>query len=496
MRASVLGTPGHGRVRMLVIMAALTASLASCAGPPPAYQYFEPSSAPAARQQYLVNGSPYRVQSAIVAELRTSPFEVTRIDPRGRFVIAEYSGDPQPFLDCGLLLTIPQQQPVKTDAVPAVVTGRTLQTRAGTFDRRLRLDARLATEIEPRGRQSLVSTNATYVLSKLLYDEDGQEAGREVVAFSSGERAVFRKGMVCQPTGAFERTAAAAVYGGNFAARSETLPAEPLTPAAERAPEPAPGPATPAPSAPVVAALGDPSGPVETAADGETSELEQAIRDAVFPGSCAEVEPVFVDDDTVRVSGVASDLFTMDAVMNAIDLSHPELEVDNQIEILSKPACEAYGLALRQNRLREHAARIEVVDLQDGVINDGAPLRIAVNPPAGHPSIMFAHFRNDGTVDHFRVDLPADGGANGGWLVNAPDELRPPYGRELILAVATQQPLFSSDPPKDAEAFVPELREALARLPAGMDAPAACAVIATEDRGAGGLSVAPGLDIC
>lgn len=469
------------------MLAAVTATLASCAGRPPSYQYFEPSAQPPVRQQYLVSGSPHRVQNEIVAALRDSPFEVTRIDPRGRFVIAEYSGDPQPFLDCGLLLTISRTKPVETDATPAVLAERTLQTRAGTFDRTLRLDARLMTEIEPRGRRSLVKTNATYVLSKLLHDDDGELAGQETVAFSSGERAAFRKGTVCQPTGAFELAAATAVNQPTFAAETRTVAPEPLTP------EPlSPGPA-PAPAAggTAVAALSDPTGPSDA-----TAELDRTIREAVFPGSCAEVEASFVREDAVRLSGVASDLFTMDAVVNAIDLAHPELAVDNQIEILSVPACEAYGLALRQNGLRDGAARIAVVNLRDGVVDEGTPLRLAVNPPAGHPNIMVAHFRNDGTVEHFRVDLPANGQPNGGWVVDAPEELRPPYGRELILAVATSQPLFESAPPREAEAFVPELRRALARLPAGIDAPAACAVISTEESGAGGLSVAPGLDIC
>lgn len=471
MRASALRPAGRGRFCALAVVAALSAVLAGCASQPPAYQYFEPSALPPARYQFLVAGSPRQVQDRIVAELRTSPFEVTRIDPAGRYVVAAYQGDPGPYLDCGLLLTLSRGGRGETDAAPAVVAERKILSWNASYARTLRLDGRLIVTIAPRGQQqSLVATHGTYVLTKLLRDDEGEVSGRETIAFTSGQRAAFRKGTTCQPTGAFERTATAPLGSATYASLPDT-------------------------TAPVVPALGEPTRSTEEL------ELEQTIQDAVFAGSCAEVTPTWLDAQRVRLSGVASDLFAMDAVVNAIDLANPELRIENRIEILSKPACEAYGLALdhagvRADRPGSGGARLQVLNLEDGDVAAGTPLRLALDVPDDHPNVLVAHFRNDGTVETFQADAPANGSRRNGWTLDTPELLGPPYGRDLILAIATQEPLFAATPPRDAEAFVPELRNALERLPAGAGGPrSACAVIATEGD-ANGLSIAPGLDIC
>ena len=470
MRASALRPAGRGHFRALVVVAVLVAVLAGCASQPPAYQYFEPSALPPARYQFLVAGSPRQVQDRIIAELRASPFEVTQIDPAGRYVVAEYRGDPGPYLDCGLLLTVSQGASGETGAMPAVVAEREIRNWNASYERTLRLDGRLVVTIAPRGsRQSLVAAHGTYVLTKMLRDDEGELSGRETIAFTSGQRAAFRKGTTCQPTGAFERTATAAL-GATYASLPDT-------------------------TAPVVPALGEPTRSTEEL------ELEQTIQEAVVAGSCAEVTPTWLDARRVRLSGVASDLFAMDAVVNAIDLANPELRIDNRIEVLSKPACEAYGLALshagvRADRRGSSGARLQVLNLEDGDVAAGTPLRLALDVPEDHPNVLVAHFRNDGTVDTFQIDAPRNGSPRNGWTVDAPERLGPPYGRDLILAIATPEPLFAGVPPRQADAFVPELRSALERLPAGVGGPrSACAVIATEG-GGNGVSIAPGLDIC
>ena len=189
MRASALRPAGRGRPCALVFVATLSAVLAGCASQPPAYTYFEPSALPPARYQFLVNGSPRQVQESVVAELRASPFEITQIDPNGRYVVAAYSGDPGPYLDCGLLLTVSQEKRGETNAAPAVVAAREIEAWGATYDRTLRLDGRLLVTIEPRGRQSLVGAQGTYVLTKSVQDDDAELSGQETIAFSSGQRA-------------------------------------------------------------------------------------------------------------------------------------------------------------------------------------------------------------------------------------------------------------------------------------------------------------------
>ena len=222
MRVSALRPAGRGRFRVLVVVAMVSAVLAGCASQPPAYQYFEPTALPPARYQFLVRGSPREVQDRIVAELRASPFEVTRIDPAGRFVVAEYRGDPGPYLDCGVLLTVSREARGQTDATPAVVPERGIRSWQASYERTLRLDGRLVVTITPQGsRQSLVATHGTYVLTKLLREDD-EISGQETIAFTSGQRAAFRKGTTCQPTGAFERTATAAFGSATYASLPDT----------------------------------------------------------------------------------------------------------------------------------------------------------------------------------------------------------------------------------------------------------------------------------
>jgi tRNA A-37 threonylcarbamoyl transferase component Bud32 len=119
-------------------------------------------------------------------------------------------------------------------------------------------------------------------------------------------------------------------------------------------------------------------------------------------------------------------------------------------------------------------------------LNSGDPLILEIGGPARPVRIQADYFTIDGTVIHL-LPNPSDGGtalaagasrrlgdrADGGrhWTIG------PPYGSELLLTIATAEPLFPTPRPEQEPAadYLAALVEALATLPDDAPAPLAAA---------------------
>lgn len=463
--------------------AGLCLLLDACAtGTPANFTYIEPTSLPAPASRVVVEAPPDEAQQQIVAGLRSTPLEIASIDPEGRFIVAEYHGEPEPHVDCGTLVNVPRSGSRTIGQEPAARGTTRLVTRDGSFTRSMRLDGRLVARLEPMAGGTAVRSEATYVVSKMIRRDGSDAWARETIAFSSGARGTFPKGTTCQPTGALERVMLAALDRGRDLplARADEVPdsvaaAAPADDGAGVVVQPPQG------RAPVlVEPLAEPA-----AAGGVADpELGALVASAVPEGSCGQVVVERASAERVVLQGVASDLFTMDSMVNAVDFNYPDLTVDNRIEVLPRGACEALRLTERYAQQAPAGGRLQVMNLRDGVLVEGEVVRLALGLPRTSSHVHLSYFQSDGSVAHMELETPWQLDPNVPWLVDTRHVVAPPYGREFILAVATEDPLFEEPRPavEPADEFLPALENALS---AGFDEPVvtACAILTTTERG-------------
>jgi hypothetical protein len=141
-------------------------------------------------------------------------FAIESVNPQDRIIVARYSGDPRPYLDCGVVTLLVDGQatePPKRYSAnkPEVRTAKSPKGRRYGLLRRLRLDARLVVRVEPRGKGARVYADAIYVASKTVnrIREGGRRGAlidREVISFTSDRPGKFEKGTVCIGTGRLE----------------------------------------------------------------------------------------------------------------------------------------------------------------------------------------------------------------------------------------------------------------------------------------------------
>jgi hypothetical protein len=186
----------------------LLAGFAGCAAPkPPELDYLPPSGQPAAERSAFVRQQPWLVLGTILDHLQQEGVQVSIVDEPGGKLVVFYNGDPQPYVDCGWIVTYRGDE---LDHVPAAASDASfLRRRDGkvvTVERELRLDARTRVDVEPSGEDAIVRTDSTYVLTK-TFSVPGvrQPFHAETIDFHTGESGAFRSGTACQPTGELER---------------------------------------------------------------------------------------------------------------------------------------------------------------------------------------------------------------------------------------------------------------------------------------------------
>jgi hypothetical protein len=466
----------------------LLLAIGGCAGGGvirPSYylEYVEPTRDPAPAQQLVIDEPIDVAREQLLAGLGEGPLEVADVDPSGRFVIARYSGAPDPYVDCGTLFEVPKGPgPSVSRPKKASLASDTVIARGSEFTRSLRLDGRLVATLEEAGDGTVIRPTTTYVLSKIIEKEGSGEWGSETIAFPSGTRAAFARGTACQPTGRLEAAAFAAVERGAAAAAE----------ARARIPAPEPKPETPqeqvALAAPVARIVIEPVA-IETLAapalppSVPDPDLTARLALAVPEGSCGVISAERVGRDSVILDGVVSDLFTMDSVLNVIDFSYPNARIENGITLLSRGGCRAYRLVERERSGDLARARLQVVNLENGVLTQGDTVRLALGLPENRSHIHISYFRDNGTVTHYELETPFPIEPDVPWLIDTRQPIEPPFGRDFILAVATEQPLFSEPRPasEPASDFVPALEAALDGGANGR-AMTACTILTTAER--------------
>ena len=173
----------------------------------PELDYLPPSGQPAADRSAFVRQQPWLVWGNILDHLQQQGARVTDLDEAAGDLVVVYSGDPQPYVDCGWIVTYEGRE---FDRVPAAGSdARFLRRREGevvSLERDLTLDARMSVHIEPSGEDAIVRTESTYVLTKTISSPEAEQPlHAETISFQTGESGTFSSGTRCQPNGELER---------------------------------------------------------------------------------------------------------------------------------------------------------------------------------------------------------------------------------------------------------------------------------------------------
>lgn len=431
-------------------------------------RYVEPTGRPGASLRIITDAPADEVRERVLAGLEETPLEVSRVDPDGDFIVVRYSGDPEPFVDCGMFGV-----GRAGELGPAAAARRAIEADGRDLERMMRLDGRLVMTFEEENGQTAIDTDATYVLTKMVREQGSELWGAETVAFSSGRRGVFPKGTICLPTGAFEDAAREALSAAPVVAEEppERKPAIVTAPLEEPAPPP-PDPTIPA----IVAPFGQ--APVPAVED-----LAALAVTAVPPGACGEVVAARTGSGRLVLAGVASDHFTRDSMVNAVQLGDSALQVDNRIRVVSEPACRAFQIARDLGGADADPLRLEIVDQTGGALQQGDLLQLALDVPADKRMLHLSYFRQDGTVAHLTLDAP-DLPADQSWLIDTQEEIGPPYGNSLLLALATPNPLFAAPRPsiEDQDVFLAALEQTLGQRSDLDEVSIDCAILRTVEQ--------------
>lgn len=171
--------------------------------------YVPPTSLPAQPKRTLVAEEREQVWEQLVNSLENSAFEIDHIDEAQSLLVARYSGDPEPYIDCGSIVT---HQNGTLDQIagsaPTVALNYELEKKPVILNRALSLDSRIIIRLSDQARGTVIQTDVTYVVTKIVdvADPSGQtkEGNRETVSFEAGNRGEFSKGTTCQPNGSLD----------------------------------------------------------------------------------------------------------------------------------------------------------------------------------------------------------------------------------------------------------------------------------------------------
>ena len=178
------------------------------------FAYVPPERGPKGELSRYVPENPDLVLEQVWAYVEEQGFALESVDPQARLLVARYSGDPRPFIDCGTVTALEDGVPVDPPRQysankPEVRTAKSPKGRRVGLLRRMQLDARLVVRIEPRGTGARVYASSIYVASKTINrlrkgGRPDELVDREVISFQSGEEGRFEQGTICVATGKLE----------------------------------------------------------------------------------------------------------------------------------------------------------------------------------------------------------------------------------------------------------------------------------------------------
>jgi len=446
----------------------------------PEIGYLAPTGLPPASGSSLVELEPDLVVGNVVDRLQQSAFTVTHLDEQAGHVVVVYSGDPEPYVNCGWIVAYETGQLQRIPAASATASfDQAVEQDLLELNRQLRLDGRMIVDLEPEGRNTVVSTDTTYVLTKIV-DAAGPNGGsrgqtRETISFKTGESAKFSKGTLCQPNGSFERVVldslpATSVTGTRprrAVVAGEAADAREAAPMAGEAIDvrEAPLVAGPAPLGPVA----EPQPRAPTVPSVTADGLEAQIAAITAGLTCAAVDTEFGPDNTVRLSGHVSSEQDLVRLRQSLAQVGGLDAVETDLEVHPWPFCELLAV-IEPYRDREPAPEaglaLKTAD-RTTLFREGDDLTLDIFLPRDARYLYLGYVQNDGRVGYITT-MPVREWAEGAGAIRFETgfQISGPFGREMILAITSARPLFDQPRPayEPAEEYIEDLRQRLREL--------------------------------
>lgn len=470
--------------------------------------YVPPTSLPAQPKQTMLSDRQASVWDNIMSYLERSAFQIEHTNRDKGLIIALYSGNPEPYIDCGSIVT--QENGALgqiAGSVQNVALNYEIDDEPVILKRALTLNSRIIIRVQEQRKGTVVSTDTNYVVTKTVNVEEGsgavREGNREVVDFDAGKRAEFSKGTACQPNGSLDLALLQSlpnVIGGWSEIDRDDLPNDDVALSADglsSVPEPQ------NPSSSGVITVDEPE------AGGDVASVE-GLDAAVVPPAASETPADDAADWIMPKGGLprgvqpSPDVPATDVPPPAADTAPAVLPpapvttaaitpeqpadadtsdsgsiVDRTTAALLK-SFDCAGVEWHYCDMVEFTApyrKTNIDNLFGLTINTtetatsqaiGSDLQLDIDLPSFSSYLHVAYALRDGTVEHVISSpetWPADLSHR---LENTGHTMSGPEGLALFIAVASDQPLFLSAPSgrEDARDYLLRLRERLAEIEA------------------------------
>ena len=208
--------------------------------------YVPPTSLPAPAKRTLVRDEVEATWAHLIDVLGRSSFEIEQVDRSKNLLVARYSGDPEPYVDCGSIVTYQGGNLDQiTGATKSTSLNYKLEDKPVVLNRTLNLDSRIIVTLADQTPNTVIETKTTYVVTKTVDVVDAAggvtKGNRETISFNTGGRGEFSKGTACQPNGFLDIAVLESIP--NIVGADDVDQAQ--RPEDVTAPSPAAGPASP-----------------------------------------------------------------------------------------------------------------------------------------------------------------------------------------------------------------------------------------------------------
>lgn len=450
----------------------------------PSVSYRAPVNPPAPAIIYDVQGTVPQTIANVIESLNGPRFGITHVDQRRGLITATFESDPDDFLDCGELDVVSSQGEASTLPVASRRLSYEIpinnKTRVGRIDRNMSLDGRLLIEVTPGSPgRSNVKVSGDYVLTRnaALKGNASQTLRDEtrLLAFGSGQAVSFGSGStICQSNGELEQQA---LTRSSIGVASSIGAPEQTFAAAETTPVPAPAlpPASSTANTLGQAVIGSVTGPVVAAPVPQVPEPQpQRTKRSVFaedspgPGRLQQVRAEFgklgcapltaiEDSDGVRISGFVGSQQELDQLKESVRGLGGVGEPTFQVVVTTPSFCEILQVTLplhERNSIESAGASIGV-DGSAIVLQEGDRVVLQANAPNFPSYAYIIYMQEDGKLLNLMPsrDQPDNSRSpNERFSIgDKPDEpsftVSPPYGDDLVMLVASSEPLFDQPRP-------------------------------------------------
>ena len=178
---------------------------------------YTPPNAPAPTGSTLLLAKrPDEVWQWVVSTAHRVGFIVERLDNAGGVIELSYRGNPEPYVDCGRVVSqVSNLRGKRTYRFPAAASFVEYEFMTGqeivVIDRSMQLESQVSVRIAARGpNETHVWTRARYLLKRILVVRDTEGRSRtttQAVQFDSGQSAAFAGAVTCVATGRLEQAA-------------------------------------------------------------------------------------------------------------------------------------------------------------------------------------------------------------------------------------------------------------------------------------------------